>query len=196
MGSFNWNLIYSVIIISFFGFCIYSSYNSGKGSYNDYANQKIVLITFFCFYLYLSYNSNKLKRDRNWSSVTCNPLNMVLGSIFDSDNSNKQFEKCMQYSVSSDQEKRIQDYSKDLDKNLQNNINKLSAGSSDVSTATQVILGNTKDNIDKLNNESLDNEKTINDFKIEIEDLTDKLNKSFNTFKEPGNNLFSKLEIK
>ena len=53
---------------------------------------------------------------------------MVLGSIFDSDNSNKQFEKCMQYSVSSDQEKRIQDYSKDLDKNLQNNINKLSAG--------------------------------------------------------------------
>jgi len=196
MGSFNWNLIYSVIIISFFGFCIYSSYNSGKGSYNDYANQKIVLITFFCFYLYLSYNSNKLKRDRNWSSVTCNPLNMVLGSIFDSDNSNKQFEKCMQYSVSSDQEKRIQDYSKDLDKNLQNNINKLSAGSSDVSTATQVILGNTKDNIDKLNNESLDNEKTINDFKIEIEDLTDKLNKSFNTFKEPGNNLLSKLEIK
>ena len=196
MGSFNWNLIYSVIIISFFGFCIYSSYNSGKGSYNDYANQKIVLITFFCFYLYLSYNSNKLKRDRNWSSVTCNPLNMVLGSIFDSDNSNKQFEKCMQYSVSSDQEKRIQDYSKDLDKNLQNNINKLSAGSSDVSTATQVILGNTKDNIDKLNNESLDNEKTINDFKIEIEDLTDKLNKSFNTLKEPGNNLLSKLEIK
>ena len=196
MGSFNWNLIYSVIIISFFGFCIYSSYNSGKGSYNDYANQKIVLITFFCFYLYLSYNSNKLKRDRNWSSVTCNPLNMVLGSIFDSDNSNKQFEKCMQYSVSSDQEKRIQDYSKDLDKNLQNNINKLSAGSSDVSTATQVILGNTKDNIDKLNNESLDNEKTINDFKIEIEDLTDKLNKSFNTFKEHGNNLLSKLEIK
>ena len=195
MGSFNWNLIYSVIIISFFGFCIYSSYNSGKGSYNDYANQKIVLITFFCFYLYLSYNSNKLKLDRNWSSVTCNPLNMVLGSIFDSDNSNKQFEKCMQYSVSSDQEKRIQDYSKDLDKNLQNNINKLSAGSSDVSTATQVILGNTKDNIDKLNNESLDNEKTINDFKIEIEDLTDKLNKSFNTFKEPGNNLLSKLEI-
>lgn len=196
MGSFNWNLIYSVIIISFFGFCIYSSYNSGKGSYNDYANQKIVLITFFCFYLYLSYNSNKLKRDRNWSSVTCNPLNMVLGSIFDSDNSNKQFEKCMQYSVSSDQEKRIQDYSKDLDKNLQNNINKLSAGSSDVSTATQVILGNTKDNIDKLNNESLDNETTINNFKIEIEDLTDKLNNSFNTFHDLSNNLLSKLEIK
>ena len=195
MGSSNWNLIYSVVIISFFGFCIYSSYNSGKGSYNDYANQKIVLITFFCFSLYLSYNSNKLKRDRNWSSVTCNPLNMVLGSIFDSDNSNKQFEKCMQYSVSSDQEKRIQDYSEEINTELQNNINKLSAGSSDVSTATQTLLGDTKDKIDELNNESLDNETTINDFKIKIQNLTDEINNSFNTFKDPSNNLLSKLEI-
>jgi len=195
MGSFNWISVYSVVIISFFGFCIYSSYNSGKGSYNDYANQKIVLITFFCFYLYLSYNSNKLKRDRNWSSVTCNPLNMVLGSIFDSDNSNKQFEKCMQYSVSSDQEKRIQDYSEEINTELQNNINKLSAGSSDVSTATQTLLGDTKDKIDELNNESLDNETTINDFKIKIQNLTDEINNSFNTFKDPSNNLLSKLEI-
>lgn len=195
MGSFNGNLVYSVVIISFFGFCIYLSYNSGKGSYNDYANQKIVLITFFCFYLYLSYNSNKLKRDRNWSSVTCNPLNIVLGSIFDSDNSNKQFEKCMQYSVSSDQEKRIQDYSKDLDKNLQNNINKLSAGELENKNAAQVLLGVTTDKIDKLNNESLDNETTINDFKIKIQNLTDDINNSFDTFKEPGNNLLSKLEI-
>jgi len=195
MGSSNWNLIYSVVIISFFCFYLYLSYNSGKGSYNDYANQKIVLITFFCFYLYLSYNSNKLKRDRNWSSVTCNPLNMVLGSIFDSDNSNKQFEKCMQYSVSSDQEKRIQDYSEEINTELQNNINKLSAGSSDVSTATQTLLGDTKDKIDELNNESLDNETTINDFKIKIQNLTDEINNSFNTFKDPSNNLLSKLEI-
>ena len=195
MGSSNWNLIYSVVIISFFCFYLYLSYNSGKGSYNDYANQKIVLITFFCFSLYLSYNSNKLKRDRNWSSVTCNPLNMVLGSIFDSDNSNKQFEKCMQYSVSSDQEKRIQDYSEEINTELQNNINKLSAGSSDVSTATQTLLGDTKDKIDELNNESLDNETTINDFKIKIQNLTDEINNSFNTFKDPSNNLLSKLEI-
>ena len=195
MGSFNWISVYSVVIISFFGFCIYSSYNSGKGSYNDYVNQKIVLITFFCFSLYLSYNSNKLKRDKNWSSVTCNPLNMVLGSIFDSDNSNKQFEKCMQYSVSSDQEKRIQDYSKDLDKNLQNNINKLSAGELENKNAAQVLLGVTTDKIDKLNNESLDNETTINDFKIKIQNLTDEINNSFNTFKDPSNNLLSKLEI-
>ena len=195
MGSSNWNLIYSVVIISFFCFYLYLSYNSGKGSYNDYANQKIVLITFFCFSLYLSYNSNKLKRDKNWSSVTCNPLNMVLGSIFDSDNSNKQFEKCMQYSVSSDQEKRIQDYSKDLDKNLQNNINKLSAGELENKNAAQVLLGDTTDKIDKLNNESLDNETTINDFKIKIQNLTDDINNSFDTFKEPGNNLLSKLEI-
>jgi hypothetical protein len=196
MGSSNWNLVYNVVFISFFGFCIYLSYNSGKGSRNDYANQKIVLITFFCFCLYLSYNSNKLRRDRNWSSVTCNPLNMVLSSIFDYDDSNKQFEKCMQYSVSSDQEKRIQDYSKDLDKKLQNEINNLSAGDSESKNATQVLLGDTTNQINKLNNESLDNENAINAFKIEIQQLTDKINNSFDTFNEPGNNLLSKLEIK
>ena len=166
------------------------------GSYNDYANQKIVLITFFCFSLYLSYNSNKLKRNRNWSSVTCNPLNMVLGSIFDSDNSNKQFEKCMQYSVSSDQEKRIQDYSKDLDKKLQNEINKLTAGDSESKNATQVLLDDTTDEINKLNKESLNNETAINNFKTEIQQLTDKINDSFDTFHDPGNNLLSKLEIR
>lgn len=195
MGSSNWNLIYSVVIISFFGFCIYLSYNSAKGSYNDYANQKIVLITFFCFSVYLSYNSNKLKRNRNWSSVTCNPLNMVLGSIFDYNDSNKQFEKCMQYSVSSDQEKRIQDYSKDLDKKLQNEINKLTAGDSESKNATQVLLDDTTDEINKLNKESLNNETAINNFKTEIQQLTDKINDSFDTFNEPGNNLLSKLEI-
>ena len=195
MGSPNWNIVYSLVFISFFGFCIYLSYNSGKGSYNDYANQKIVLITFFCFSVYLSYNSNKLKRNRNWSSVTCNPLNMVLGSIFDYNDSNKQFEKCMQYSVSSDQEKRIQDYSKDLDKKLQNEINKLTAGDSESKNATQVLLDDTTDEINKLNKESLNNETAINNFKTEIQQLTDKINDSFDTFHDPGNNLLSKLEI-
>ena len=196
MGSPNWNIVYSLVFISFFGFCIYLSYNSGKGSYNDYANQKIVLITFFCFSLYLSYNSNKLKRNRNWSSVTCNPLNMVLGSIFDSDNSNKQFEKCMQYSVSSDQEKRIQDYSKGLDEKLQNKINKMTAGDSDSKKVCKDLLDDTRNNIDDLNNESLNNETTINNLKTKIQLLTDKIDNSFNAFHDPDNDLLSKMEIK
>tara|TARA_Y100000389_G_scaffold66130_1_gene62231 strand:- start:65 stop:430 length:366 start_codon:yes stop_codon:yes gene_type:complete len=120
---------------------------------------------------------------------------MVLGSIFDYNDSNKQFEKCMQYSVSSDQEKRIQDYSKDLDKKLQNEINKLTAGDSESKNATQVLLDDTTDEINKLNKESLNNETAINNFKTEIQQLTDKINDSFDTFNEPGNNLLSKLEI-
>jgi len=120
---------------------------------------------------------------------------MVLSSIFDSDNSNKQFEKCMQYSVSSDQEKRIQDYSEELDKKLLKKINKLTAGDSDNKQVCKDLLGVTTDKINKLNNESLNNETTINNLKTKIQRLTDKIDNSFNTFHDPDNNLLSKLEI-
>jgi len=115
------------------------------GYSNDYMNANIVLFVFLMFYGYLNYNANQLKRARNWSSVTCNPLEILIGSIFDYDSSNKQFEKCMQYSISSDQEKRIHDYSKELNKDLQKNINKLNAESINKANTTNDILGDTAD---------------------------------------------------
>lgn len=165
------------------------------GYSNDYMNANIVLFVFLIFYGYLNYNANQLKRARNWSSVTCNPLEILIGSIFDYDSSNKQFEKCMQYSISSDQEKRIHDYSKELNKNLQENINKLDTSSAYKVNATNDILGNTADEINKLNNESLDKEETINEIKTRVARLSEKINSSFDTFKDPSNNLLSNLAL-
>lgn len=165
------------------------------GYSNDYMNRNIVLFVFLIFYGYLNYNANQLKRARNWSSVTCNPLEILIGSIFDYDGSNKQFEKCMQYSISSDQEKRIQDYSKELNKNLLNNINKLNAESSDKTNATNNILGDTADEINKLKNESLDKEETINKIKTRVARLSETINSSFDTFRDPSNNLLTNLAL-
>ena len=163
------------------------------GYSNDYMNANIVLFVFLIFYGYLNYNANQLKRERNWSSVTCNPLEILIGSIFDYGNSNKQFEKCMQYSISSDQEKRIHDYSKELNKNLQKNINKLNTTNS--VNLTNDILGNTADKINELENDGLDKEETINVIKTRVAALSEKINTSFNTFKDPSNNLLSNLEL-
>ena len=165
------------------------------GYFNDYMNRNIVLTTFILFYGYLSYNSTQLKRHKNWSSVTCNPLEMVIGSIFDYENSNKQFEKCVQYSMSTDHEKRIQDYSKEINSDLQKKINSFTANSSSDNSATNALLNKTANKIKELKNESLDNETTINKLKIKIEQLTNQINNSFDTFRDSSNNLLNKLAL-
>lgn len=165
------------------------------GYSNDCINRNIVLIIFFAFYIYLSYVSSRLKQSKNWEGVKCNPLEMVIGSIFDGDGSNEQFQKCMQYSVSNDNEKKIQEYSSKLSSELQSNINKLSAGATKTKSATDILLSNANNEINSLKTESIDNETTMNNFKIKIQQLTDKVNASFDTFRDGSNNLLSKLEL-
>jgi len=167
----------------------------GLGYSNDCINRNIVLIIFLIFYIYLSYVSSQLKRTKNWEGVKCNPLEMVIGSIFNAENSDSQFQKCMKYSVTNDQEKNIQEYSTKLNKELQSNINKLSSEARDTKTSTDILLNNTEKEINALNRESLDNETTLNNFKIKIQQLTDKVNASFDSFHNNSNNLLSKLEL-
>ena len=167
----------------------------GLGYSNDCINRNIVLMTFLLFYIYLSYISNQLKRSKNWDSVKCNPLEMVISSIFDSEGANSQFQKCMQYSVSNDHEKKFQDYSTKLNVELQSNINKLNTGERSSKTATDVLLNNTENEINNLKAESLDNETTLNKFKIKILQLTNKVNTAFDIFRDSSNNMLSKLEL-
>ena len=90
-----------------------------SGGYsNDYINRNIVLTIFFIFYIYLNYNSNQLKRKKNWKGVKCNPLEMVIGSIFDPNSSNSQFEQCMIFPATSEQEEMIEEYSEKLNNEL------------------------------------------------------------------------------
>lgn len=168
-----------------------------SGGYsNDYINRNIVLTVFIIFYIYLNYNSNQLKRKKNWKGVKCNPLEMVIGSIFDPNSSNSQFEQCMQYSATDEQEEMIEEYSEKLNNELKRSIDKLNSGESANNKATDLLLNKTSDDIQNLRNESLDNETTINDLKIKIQKLTDKVNASFDAFRDPSNNLLTKLEIK
>ena len=149
--------------------------------YNDLINRNIVLTVFVLFYGYLSYVSSRLKQSRNWTGVKCNPLEMVIGSIVDAGNSNSVFEKCMQYSVSEEQEKRIQDHYTKVNEDMQKKINQLTNGIKYDENATDALLGDTADQINILKTENLaDNETALNDFKINIQQLTDKVNTAFN----------------
>ena len=121
---------------------------------------------------------------------------MVIGSIVDAGNSNSVFEKCMQYSVSEEQEKRIQDHYTKVNEDMQKKINQLTNGIKYDENATDALLGDTADQINILKTENLaDNETALNDFKINIQQLTDKVNTAFNTFRDSSNNLLTKLEL-
>lgn len=162
---------------------------------NDHINRNIVLIVFLILYAYLSYVSNKLKRSKNWKGVKCNPIEIVVGSILEPQNSSSVFEKCMQFSISEDQEKRIQEYSSNVDSHMQKKINELTSGLSNDSRATNIMLGKTDKEINNLKTENIDNEITMNEFKTNIQQLTYKVNTAFDTFRDSSNNLLSKLEI-
>lgn len=163
---------------------------------DDRRNGLIVFATFMFLYIYLSYVSSRLKRTKNWQGVKCNPLEMVVGSIIDAGDSNSNFEKCMQYSVSEDQEKRIQQHYSKVNNEMQRQINNLTSGITYDENATNSLLGKTADQINTLKTENIaDNETTLNNLKINVQQLTDKVNTAFNTFSDPSNNLLKKLEL-
>ena len=179
----------------FYIFFINVFYNMGLGYTNDYTNRNIVLIIFGLFYFYLSFVSSQLKRSKNWQGIKCNPLEMAIRSIFDADDANSNFKKCMQYSVSNDTEEKIQQYSAKLNTKMQSNLDKLTFENMKDENATNSLLKGTETQISNLENESLDNKTTINNLKLRVQQLTDRINTSFDIFKDSSNNLLNKLEL-
>ena len=62
-------------------------------------------------------------------------------------------------------------------------------------SSTDILLNNTENQINALRTENLDNETTLNEFKINIQQLTDKVNTSFDTFRDSSNDLLNRLEL-
>ena len=78
--------------------------------FTDGTNRTIILLTFFLFYMYLKYTITQLQLTKpNIGKIKCNPLEMVVGSIFDEEQANKTFSNCMEYSASEKMIKQHQD---------------------------------------------------------------------------------------
>jgi hypothetical protein len=93
--------------------------------FSDIVNRNIVIFLLFAFIIYLNFVSSQLQRDKNWQGVKCNPLQMVVGSIINSEGSNNAFKRCMQYSYSENLNNQIDQYSRANEKKMKNTSNKL-----------------------------------------------------------------------
>ena len=67
-------------------------------NYSDVFYRNIILITFFLFYIFLSFINKKLVSSRlnnETMHLKCNPIDLIVSSIFTPENAEKDLEKCM-----------------------------------------------------------------------------------------------------
>jgi len=95
--------------------------------FSDATNRTIILLLFIVFIFYLKYIETQLKIKKNLKEVKCNPIQMVVGSMIDSNNSSSSFEQCMRISA----QDVLSDYSSeqlsDQRSHLESNIAKINA---------------------------------------------------------------------
>ena len=76
--------------------------------FTDGTNRTIIIVVFFIFYMYLKYTQTQLKMSKNIGTISCNPLEMMIGGLFNEEEANKTFSQCMEYS-SAEQTQKTQD---------------------------------------------------------------------------------------
>jgi len=167
----------------------------GIGYSNDYTNRNIVLTVFVIFYFYLRFIFSQLQRSRNWKGIRCNPLEMVVSSIFDSENSNKTFQKCMQYPVSTTMEEKVEEYSKNMNNTLDKEIRKLTKCETDKYNNSNISHNNIQTKINSLQEQHVDDEIIINDLKLQVEKLREDVNTFQTSFKNDKDGIIKSLEL-
>jgi len=151
--------------------------------FTDGTNRTIILLSFFLFYMYLKYTITQLQLTKpNIGKIKCNPLEMVVGSIFDEEQANKTFSNCMEYSAS---EKMIKQH-QDLESKYNSEIKDLVA---DLDSSTDIDKAATKEQQEKLF--ELLNKKTssVNDL-VQQQSL---INNSISKASEPIQNMVTKI---
>ena len=143
-------------------------------NYSDVFYRNIILITFFLFYIFLSFINKKLVSSRlnnETMHLKCNPIDLIVSSIFTPENAEKDLEKCMLLNNNNLLEK----YSSNLD-------DLVNESSEDILEKCNVIVNNSKLSSDKNITESQANK------------IKKDINKISNTITDISNNLVSNIE--
>lgn len=167
----------------------------GQGYSNDVFNRNLVLGLFLGYYLYVRFLFSQFQRNKNWKGVKCNPLEMVIGSFFDSENSNYNFEKCMQYPVSNEMETRIQEFSTNSNKRVDSEIKTLLAKDAANQYTNTENINKAREKLEELSQSYNASEENISDLKTELQKLTLNVENTFNDFKSEGNELLENLKL-
>ena len=102
--------------------------------FTDGTNRTIIIVVFFIFYMYLKYTQTQLKMSKNIGTISCNPLEMMIGGLFNEEEANKTFSQCMEYSSAEQTQKTQDELSIQYDNEIAALITDISNNRSDEST--------------------------------------------------------------
>ena len=102
--------------------------------FTDGTNRTIIIVVFFIFYMYLKYTQTQLKMSKNIGTISCNPLEMMIGGLFNEEEANKTFSQCMEYSSAEQTQKTQDELSDQYDNEIAALITDISNNRSDEST--------------------------------------------------------------
>ena len=163
------------------------------GEFSDDFNNILIITVFFLFYIYLLFRQTELKMTKKLASVDCNPLAMIVGSMFDEERANKTFAACTEYTTANNviksQEARDKHYRKEVT-DLASNVEKVHQSDTATNKEKQnalVRLMNTKtDNVNdlvtqqRIINETIsDSSNSFSNIVGRISDITTKLKNIF-----------------
>ena len=163
--------------------------------FSDTTSRNVVLLIFFIYYLYLAYLNTKLIFKRNPSNMKCSPIQMMLGSIFESQEEvDKTFSKCMEYSISEEinknqelQKKENDEFEKKINRYLVNTNNDIKETNDDANENFNKQINNTINKINesnKINNSIYDLAPEIGKIFNKVSEVSNKLPNIMKTFNE------------
>tara|TARA_Y100000389_G_scaffold70707_1_gene67389 strand:- start:130 stop:624 length:495 start_codon:yes stop_codon:yes gene_type:complete len=143
-------------------------------NYSDGFYRYIILVTFILFYIFLSFTNKKLigaRLNNENMHLKCNPIDLVVSSIFTPDNAGDDLQKCIELNNNN----LLQKYG--------SNINDL------VSDTSEGLLKKCKNivNSSKVNSHDLITESDADEIRTDIEKISD-------TITDISNNLVSNIE--
>ena len=166
--------------------------------FSDATNRNIILFVVFCYYMFIKYKRTQIMIKKNIKGIKCNPLQMVVGSMFEGSSTNNQFSDCLEYAASEklienqnniveNQRKEYKDLLIDIQKSINDEKSQTASDREQLFAMVNNKINNVNDLVEQqktINKQITDAETPINEITSKISSLSDKFKDVFSSFKE------------
>ena len=159
--------------------------------FSDVTNRNIIILVVLLYYMFIKYKRTQIMMKKNIKGIKCNPLQMVVGSMFEGSSDNNQFSDCLEYAASEkllENQNDILEKQKEDYKQLLGQINTANDYSYSANTREKERLFNMVNNRINTVDDLVEQQKEINNnitaSETPIKQITDKISSLSNKFKD------------
>ena len=153
--------------------------------FSDGTNRTIIVLGFFFLYLYLKYTQTQLRLAKNLGTIQCNPLEMMVGGIFNEAEASKTFQNCLEYSSSKTLSKTQKEAKKKYDTEIEEiltNLKKNDASNAQERAELMKLLNQKKNDVGDLVQQQARMNDSLTNATPYIKDIVDRISTIFDSF--------------